>query len=69
MQLSKLDQMTNPMITQIENLVKDVPGWTPIDQLYTLFLLAMVTGNSEGDIVEVGSWCGDQPWRLVLRRG
>jgi hypothetical protein len=42
---------------QIETLVKDVPGWTPIEQLYTLFNIAFLA-SGEGDIVEVGSWCG-----------
>lgn len=58
MQFSKLDQLTNPITTQIENLVKDIPGWTPLDQLIMLFTIAMATGRDEGDIVEVGSWCG-----------
>lgn len=43
---------------QIEALVDKVPGWTPIDQLYTLFTIALTSADIEGDIVEVGSWCG-----------
>jgi len=50
--------LTDPIICQIEALVKDVFGWTPIDQLYTLFNIAFLTVNLEGDIVEIGSWCG-----------
>lgn len=49
---------SNPIINRIEALVKDIPGWTPIDQLYTLFTIALVTPDLDGDIVEVGSWCG-----------
>jgi hypothetical protein len=50
--------ITTPIIHQIEELVKDIPGWTPIDQLYTLFNLVYLTADLEGDIVEIGSWCG-----------
>ncbi len=39
-------------------MVKDIPGWSPVDQLYTLFNLAYLTTDLEGDIVEIGSWCG-----------
>jgi predicted O-methyltransferase YrrM len=53
-----MSNITVPIISQIEALVKDVPGWTPIDQLYTLFNIAFVTASVEGDIVEIGSWCG-----------
>lgn len=55
---STRDRITVPMIVQIEDLVQDVPGWTPIDELYTLYTIASVTDNLAGDIVEVGSWCG-----------
>ena len=49
---------TKPAIEQLEELVRDVPGWSPIDQLYTLFTLALSSADLQGDIVEVGSWCG-----------
>lgn len=49
---------TKPVISTIEEVVKDVPGWTPVDQLYTLFSLALATSHLEGDILEIGSWCG-----------
>jgi len=39
-------------------MVKDIPGWSPLDQLYTLFNLVYLTADLEGDIVEIGSWCG-----------
>jgi hypothetical protein len=47
-----------PLAAEIETLVADVPGWSPIDELYTLSLLAHATAHLPGDIVEVGSWCG-----------
>ena len=43
---------------QIEALVQDVPGWSPVDQLYTLFQLAYGSADLPGDMVEIGSWCG-----------
>lgn len=48
----------DPIIRRIEDLVKDVPGWSPVDQLYTLFCLVHLNPDLEGDIVEIGSWCG-----------
>lgn len=51
-------RLTVPVTSQIEELVRDVPGWTPLDQLYTLFTLAFATSHLPGDLVEVGSWCG-----------
>ncbi len=53
-----IGDVTRPMMAQLEDLVRDVPGWTPIDQLYTLFTLTLASAELEGDLVEVGSWCG-----------
>jgi len=47
-----------PAWTQIETLVDNVHGWTPIDQLFTLYTLTLASAELQGDIVEVGSWCG-----------
>ena len=49
---------TKPLIKEIEEISSGIDGWTPVDQLYTLFLLVFLTSNLEGDIVEIGSWCG-----------
>lgn len=49
---------TTPIWTHIEALVADVHGWTPVDQLFTLYMLTWTTAELPGDIVEVGSWCG-----------
>lgn len=53
-----MDQNKRPMISQIEELVMNIPGWSPIDQLYTLFFLVYVNSYIEGNIIEIGSWCG-----------
>jgi hypothetical protein len=53
-----MDKMRIPIINQIENIVQDIPGWSPIDQLYSLFNLVYLTSDLPGDIVEIGSWCG-----------
>jgi predicted O-methyltransferase YrrM len=50
--------LRQPIINQIENWVSDILGWTPIDQLYSLYLLSLSSANVKGDILEVGSWCG-----------
>ncbi len=54
----KLTDKTIPVIRQIEEMVQDIPGWTPVDELYTLFNLAFITADLDGDIVEIGAWCG-----------
>ncbi len=51
-------ETTRPAIDQLEALVKDVPGWSPLDQLYSLYLLTLSAADLEGDVVEIGSWCG-----------
>jgi len=53
-----MKNITIPILSQIEEIVKDIPGWSPVEQLYTLFNLVYLTSDLEGDIVEIGSWCG-----------
>jgi predicted O-methyltransferase YrrM len=50
--------ITEPATNQIEKIVECVPGWTPADQLYTLYLLLLANNRIEGDVIEIGSWCG-----------
>lgn len=42
----------------IRESVSDVPGWSPEDQLFALYMLAVSTSHLKGDIWEIGSWCG-----------
>ncbi|MDR3392984.1 MAG: class I SAM-dependent methyltransferase [Sulfuriferula sp.] len=49
---------TLPIATRIEAAVAHIPGWSPIDQLLTLFTLAYASADLPGDILELGSWCG-----------
>lgn len=53
-----MNSKTKPIATQIEEAVKDIPGWSPIDQLLSLFTLALSSSHLQGDILELGSWCG-----------
>lgn len=53
-----MSNITIPLINQIEEMVTTIPGWSPIDQLYTLFNLVYLNSDLQGDIVEIGSWCG-----------
>ena len=39
-------------------LMEATPGWCPADQLTTLYELVCSLEGIEGDIVEIGSWCG-----------
>jgi Methyltransferase domain len=47
-----------PLVDRIETAVKEIPGWTPIDQLCVLSTLGLATASLPGDFVEIGSWCG-----------
>ncbi len=44
--------------SRIEKLVEGVPGWTPLDELFTLYMLSCTACPPQGCIVEVGAWCG-----------
>lgn len=56
--MSAVSVATTSLIAEIETLVDGVPGWSPIDQLFALSLLAHATSHLPGDLVEVGSWLG-----------
>ena len=53
-----MNEIKEPIINQIEKIVLDIPGWSPIDQLYSLFLLIYSNAHIDGNIIEIGSWCG-----------
>jgi predicted O-methyltransferase YrrM len=55
-----------PLVTRLEGFARDIPGWTPVDQLLSLFLLAYSTRDLGGNIVEIGSWCGRSSCALGL---
>lgn len=63
--MSKLDPR-KPLIDQIETIVSTIPGWSPIDQLFTLHSLAISSAPVGGDILEIGSWCGRSATILAL---
>ena len=46
------------IISLIENITEEVPGWTPVDQLFAIFNLVYMNPYTLGDIIEIGSWCG-----------
>ena len=51
---------------QLEQSVSQIPGWSPLDELFALFNLAFATAGLGGDLVEVGSWCGRTAMALGL---
>jgi len=51
-------ETTAPAIDQMQRIIEKIPGWTPLDQLHTLFTLVLATSGLEGDVLEIGSWCG-----------
>ncbi|OAI07097.1 class I SAM-dependent methyltransferase [Methylomonas methanica] len=57
---------TIPVAALIEEATKDIPGWSPQDQLLSLFTLAFSSAGLGGDILELGSWCGRSAVALGL---
>jgi hypothetical protein len=64
--MSSVFDEKSPLLSQIGKIAASIPGWTPEDQLFTLYLLVMATGNMDGDILEIGSWCGRSTTILAL---
>lgn len=61
-----LSQTTQPIWSQIDAAVKGVPGWSDLDQLYSLYMIGMLTSELPGDIIEIGAWCGRSAVALGL---
>lgn len=57
---------TSPILTQLERIAHEVPGWSPVDQLHTLFTMVYATSGLRGHILELGSWCGRSAVALGL---
>ena len=53
-----MTNITLPIASQLEIAVKDIPGWSSIDQLMALFMLVYSSSHLQGDILELGSWFG-----------
>jgi predicted O-methyltransferase YrrM len=67
---SVLDQKQQVSDDSVAALLADaaasVPGWTPPDQLLTLFDLALGSAALGGDLLELGTWCGRSAVALGL---
>jgi predicted O-methyltransferase YrrM len=61
-----MTHITTPIATQLEDAVKDIPGWSPLDQLMALFTLAYSSSHLSGEVLELGSWCGRSAVALGL---
>ena len=57
---------TQPLYPALESLIEGVAGWSPVDQLYSLFMLAVSSAHLDADLLEVGSWCGRSAVALGL---
>src|SRR5512139_624630 len=58
--------MDASVASRLAAVVEQVPGWSPLDQLLALFGLAFASSHLEGDLVEIGSWCGRSAVALGL---
>ncbi len=52
-----MNDVTMPVMEAIDKMVSNIPGWSPIDQLFSLYSI-VAASDVEGHVVEVGSWCG-----------
>lgn len=59
-------QFTANAWDRITENVKNVFGWSPIEQLYSLYVTSLLNRHLEGDIIEVGSWGGRSSIALGL---
>lgn len=57
---------TVPLASAIESAVAAIPGWSPLDQLLALACLVVASTHLEGDVLEIGSWCGRSTTALGL---
>jgi predicted O-methyltransferase YrrM len=64
--MSTSDDSKISIVSRLETFAFNIPGWTPLDQLLSLFLLAFSTKNLDGDFVEIGAWCGRASCALGL---
>ena len=58
MKSPKVFASTEPAWSQIEALTAEIPGWAPLEQMYTLYTLGLMSKGVPGDLLEIGSWCG-----------
>jgi predicted O-methyltransferase YrrM len=61
-----MSELCKSVSALVEEMVKDIPGWSPLDQLVALFQLVYSSTDVPGDIVEIGSWCGRSSVALGL---
>jgi len=47
-----------PVSEFITNVIGEIPGFTPVDELLSLHSLVIASSCIGGDILEIGSWCG-----------
>jgi predicted O-methyltransferase YrrM len=59
----KVDQ---PAIDRLAAIAQNIPGWSPADQIFTLFTMVLMGAGTEGDVLELGSWCGRSSAALGL---
>lgn len=51
---------------RLERIVANVPGWSPAEELFSLYHLALTTAALGGDVLEIGSWCGRSAVALAM---
>lgn len=60
------NDITKPIVNNINEISKSIPGWCPEDELFSLYLLALTTKDLEGELLEIGSFCGKSSSVLAM---
>lgn len=57
---------TEPVHEMLSRAVREIPGWSPVEELFGLYSAAVFDPTVPGDLVEVGAWCGRSTIALGL---
>ena len=57
---------TEPIHDTLKRVVDEIPGWSPVEELFGLYAAAVFDPTVAGDMVEVGAWCGRSTIALGL---
>lgn len=54
---SKL-RASEPVYDTLRRAVEEIPGWSPVEELFGLYAAAVFDPAIAGDLLEIGAWCG-----------
>lgn len=57
---------SEPVHDMLNRAVQEIPGWSPVEELFGLYSASVFDPTVPGDLVEVGAWCGRSTIALGL---